>query len=369
MDIQQRRRYLKPLLVALSILYGLITLLRNRLFDAGILRSVEFGFPVISVGNITVGGTGKTPHVEYLIKLLHEKFNIAILSRGYKRKSKGFLIAGKGSTPDQIGDESFQIWQKFRNILVAVDEKRVRGIRLLKKHDPSLQCIVLDDAFQHRYVVAGVSILLIDYYRPLASDRMLPAGSLREYKQGIHRANIIIVTKVPHAIKPIEKRLWIKDLGLYPYQYLYFSSLRYGSLVPVFDRKQKKIILGELSDMKPNIILITGIANSQPLKEMLITCCSAIDHVCFHDHHEYSVNDLADIEKRYFNIPENHKLIITTEKDSVKIRNFDTINPLVKKAVYFIPVEVVLLDDRQKEFDANIVNYVTKNRTISRLHY
>ena len=208
-----------------------------------ILKSVEFEFPVISVGNITVGGTGKTPHVEYLIDLLSEKFHIAFLSRGYRRKTKGFVQAGKNSGPDEIGDEPFQVHRKFQDITVAVDEKRVHGIEQLKKKNKKLQCIILDDAYQHRHVKPGLNILLIDYHRPLHKDFLLPAGDLRERIYGMHRANIVIVSKVPNNIKPIEKRIWIKDLNLFPYQFLYFTELEYGKLTPVFWEKQKELSL------------------------------------------------------------------------------------------------------------------------------
>jgi len=357
-----------PLLVPVSFFYAIITRLRNQLFDLGIIPSVEFDFPVISVGNITAGGTGKTPHVEYLIHLLNQKKKIAILSRGYKRCSRGFVLASKGTTPSQIGDESFQIWQKFRNILVAVDEKRVRGIRLLMKQDPEINCIILDDAFQHRHVLPGVSIVLIDYFHPLSTDRMLPAGNLREQRDGIHRANIVIVTKVPHEIKPIEKRLWIKELNLFPYQFLYFSTFSYGELIPVFDKKQKKLSLDALSEMKPSVLLVTGIATPQPLKDMLITCCSSIEHLQFSDHYDYALKDIKEIEKCFSVLPGNSKLILTTEKDAVKIKTLGAVDRLLKTALYYIPVRVVFLDEKQKEFDANILDYVAKNRRISRLH-
>jgi tetraacyldisaccharide 4'-kinase len=362
------RQNLQPLLRLLSSVYGIIISIRNRLFDLGILTSVEFNFPVISVGNITVGGTGKTPHVEYLIRLLHKKTDIAILSRGYKRKTKGFVLADHAASPVSIGDESYQIWHKFRDVKVAVDERRVHGIRLLKNNNPELQCVILDDAFQHRYVHPGVSILLIDYYRPLNKDHMLPAGNLRELMRGIYRADIVIITKVPHEIKPIEKRQWIRDLNLFPNQFLYFTTFRYGSPEPVFNVKLKKYILDDLAALKTVILLVTGIVNPTPLYERLITCCISIEHLHYPDHHEYLKTDLDRIENCFNKLNGELKLIITTEKDAVKIRNLNNVSGTIKNNLYFIPVEVTFLDEKREEFDETILNYVTKNKRISRLH-
>jgi tetraacyldisaccharide 4'-kinase len=365
---QNLRQHFMLLLLPLSFVYGIIISIRNWFFDMGILPSIEFNFPVISVGNITVGGTGKTPHVEYLIKLLSEEKHIALLSRGYKRKTKGFLLANEGVTSAIIGDEPYQIWQKFKKIKVAVDEKRVRGIKQLKKNHPELQCIILDDAFQHRYVRPGISILLIDYYRPMHNDCILPAGNLRESRQGIHRADIVIVTKVPYEMKPIEKRVWIKELNLFPYQLLFFSTFQYGMLQPVFDQNLARITLGKLENMKPAILLVTGIANPVPLRQRLITCCTSIEHLQYPDHYEYAERDLNEIETRYTDMNGSLKLIITTEKDAVKLKSHTPPNLTLKENMYFIPVEVTFLDEKQEEFDENIKNYVTKNRRINRLH-
>jgi tetraacyldisaccharide 4'-kinase len=365
---QKYRLYLKPFLLPISSLYGIITSIRNYLFDVGILPSVEFDFPVISVGNITVGGTGKTPHVEYLLNMLDKENNTALLSRGYKRKTKGFVLADKNSSPEQIGDESFQIGQKYKNIRVAVDEKRVHGIKMLKKINPELQCVVLDDAFQHRYVTPGISILLIDYYRPLQNDHMLPAGNLRECKQGIHRANIVIVTKVPHEIKPIEKRLWIKELNLFPYQFLYFSTFSYGKLKPVFGRQQKEISLGELAELNASLLLISGISNPLPLSQKFIPICSSLQHIQYPDHHEYTTDDLKDIARRFNEMTGDNKMIVTTEKDAVKLKFLTGVTSILTENMYFIPVEVIFLDEKKEEFEGNILNYVRNNKRISRLH-
>ena len=334
-----------------------------------ILKSVEFDFPVISVGNITVGGTGKTPHVEYLIDLISEKFHIAVLSRGYRRKTKGFVLADKNSGPHDIGDEPFQVYSKYKNITVAVDEKRVHGIEQLKKKYKKLQCVILDDAFQHRYIRPGLNILLIDYNRPLHKDFLLPAGDLRERAHGMQRANIVIVTKVPHDIKPIEKRIWIKDLNLFPYQLLYFTAFEYGKLTPVFQGKQKKMGLDEQDKKSTGIVLVTGIVNPGPLFDEIKVYSHSVTHLRYPDHHDYSLADIEKFRKNFYALSEKNKLIVTTEKDAVKIGQMKGIDPELKKVIYYLPVRIKFVGGKQDEFDKNILKYVAKNKRLSRLHY
>jgi tetraacyldisaccharide 4'-kinase len=236
------------------------------------------------------------------------------------------------------------------------------------KNNPEIRCVLLDDAFQHRYVRPGISIVLIDYYRPLNKDCMLPAGNLRENMAGIHRANIVIVTKVPHEIKPIEKRLWIKELNLFPYQFLYFTAFQYGTPEPVFSRKQKQYSLEELAKLDTSILLVTGIANPEPLFEKVITCCKSIEQLHYPDHHEYTKEDMDEIEARFGSMQGDFKLIFTTEKDAVKIKILNYASRAVKESMYYIPVEVIFLDDKKEEFDESILCYVTKNKRISKLH-
>jgi tetraacyldisaccharide 4'-kinase len=361
------RRILFPLLFPLSIVYGLIVSIRNLFFDLNILKSVEFNIPVISVGNITVGGTGKTPHVEYLLELLSENFILGMISRGYKRKTRGYIEAGKQTGPDELGDEPYQIWSKFPGVKVAVDSKRVRGIKKLRSFHHNMQAVILDDAFQHRYVKAGVSILLIDYHRPIHKDCMLPAGELRESADAIDRANIVIITKVPEQIKPIEKRIWIKQLNLYPYQYLYFTSFQYGELVSVFSPKKKKIPLEELKNDETGILLVTGIANPVPLQEAIEKYNSFVSTQFFPDHHDFNDQDITDIKDGLSALNKKNKLIITTEKDAVKIRRMEIENKALKEKFYYLPIKVKFTDGQHEEFDRNIIEYVTSNKKISRL--
>lgn len=368
MTSRKLRRSLAPVLFPLSLIYGTITGMRNKLFDWKILPSVEFDFPVISVGNLTVGGTGKTPHVEYLLKLLSKKSSVGLLSRGYKRKTKGFQLAGKNSLPQDIGDESYQVLRKFGNIAVAVDENRVRGIEQMKKKIKDLGAVILDDAFQHRYVKAGISILLIDYYRPVFKDYLLPLGDLRETKSALNRANIVIITKVPESIRPIEKRLWIKELDLFPYQFLFFTGFKYGNLVPVFDNVKKKTSLGEVKKDASSILLLTGIANPEPLKKTIREYTGNLVTLSFPDHHEYTQSDLDTVQKKYAKLDHGKNIIITTEKDAVKLKQLKKVDPILKENMFYLPVEVKFLDNGQKEFDKKIIQYVTKNKGISRLH-
>ena len=248
-------------LTPLSWLYGMAVRLRNWLFDVGIKRSKTFSLPVISVGNITVGGSGKTPHVEYLIRLLHDKMKIAVLSRGYKRKSSGYVLATEETTMPEIGDEPFQMHQKFSDIYVAVDAKRVRGIERLQSDEETkdVDVVLLDDAFQHRYVKPGINILLVDYHRLIIYDKMLPAGRLREPLSGKNRADIVIVTKCPKDLRPMEFRVLTKAMSLYPFQKLYFTCIDYDDAKGLFC--DKTLPLHELKQQ--HAMLLTGIARPQ----------------------------------------------------------------------------------------------------------
>ncbi|MDE5662365.1 MAG: tetraacyldisaccharide 4'-kinase, partial [Muribaculaceae bacterium] len=222
--MKQRSWLAKIVLLPCSKLYGGITYMRNKFFDWKLLKEVEFDVPVVTVGNLAVGGTGKTPHVEYLVNAFRRSRRVAVLSRGYRRNTKGFIMAGRTSTPRDIGDESYQIYHKFKGeVAVAVCEDRVFGIRELMRLDPSIEMIILDDAFQHRYVKPAVSIVITEYNHPVSEDHMLPYGRLREPARGINRADMVIVAKCPHGLKPFDYRSVINDYDLFPSQHLFFS--------------------------------------------------------------------------------------------------------------------------------------------------
>lgn len=356
-------RWLSPI----AFLYGVGVAFRNKLFDCGMLRSKSFDVPVICIGNIAVGGTGKTPHTEYLIKLLHTELQVAVLSRGYKRRTKGYVLSTAESNVHTIGDEPYQIKSKFPHIRVAVDENRCHGIKqlcLLK--EPAVDVVLLDDAFQHRYVKAELNILLTDYHRLFCDDALLPAGRLRESAEGKNRAQIIIVTKCPKNLKPIEHNIISKRLQLFPYQRLYFSTFRYGNLQAVFP--QEKTISGEIQERKlsslradEQVLLITGIASPTTIVEKLNAYTSNIDLLSFNDHHNFNQQDMQLIKERFNKLKGQRKVIITTEKDATRLVHHPALDEGLKQHIYALPIEVEILQNQQDNFNQHIIGYVRKN--------
>lgn len=346
-----------------SWLYGIGVGLRNKLFDWGWLRSESFDAPVICIGNLVAGGTGKTPHTEYLIRLLsRQKLNVATLSRGYKRKTKGYLLADAQSDARQIGDEPCQMKSKFPHIRVAVDEDRRRGInQLLQLKNPPVDVILLDDAFQHRRVKAGLNILLTDYHRLLCDDALLPAGRLREPAENKQRAQIVVVTKCPDDIKPIDFNIITKKLHLYPYQKLFFSSFHYGGPLPVFPQAARQAGGLERLDGSEHVLLVTGIAAPLPLLNELKRKAARVEPMFFGDHHDFGKRDLQLIEERFKALKGARKCIITTEKDAARLRSHPHLPAGLKPHVYMMPVDVVLLQNQQLIFNQTIIDYVRKN--------
>lgn len=356
-------------LYPVSWLYGTVVTLRNKLFDWGTLRSKSFDVPIICIGNIAVGGTGKTPHTEYLIKLLHENYRVAVLSRGYKRHTKGFVVADEKSTARTVGDEPYQIKSKFPDVCVAVDANRCRGIeKLLTMKEPAPEVILLDDAFQHRYVKADINILLTDYHRLFCDDALLPAGRLRESNQGKNRAQIVIVTKCPANIKPIDFNIINKRLGLYPYQQLYFSSFRYGNLKAVFSAvaSVRERSLSSLASTE-KVLLVTGIASPAPLVEEIKNFTQNVDLLSFSDHHEFTPRDMMLIKERFGKLQGEQRLIITTEKDATRLLHHPAIDEELKAHIYALPVEIEILQNQQDNFNQHIIGYVRKNTRNCRL--
>jgi tetraacyldisaccharide 4'-kinase len=356
------------LLIPFSLIYGLIIWIRNTLFDFHVIRSTEFPIPVISVGNITVGGTGKTPHVEYLAELLKHEFQVAVLSRGYKRKTRRFILAKPDSGADEIGDEPAQIKRKYPDIHVAVDRRRVHGIRELMKRIPDLDVVLLDDAYQHRYVKPGLSILLIDFNRPLSEDHLLPAGRLREQAYEKRRAHIIMITKCPDRLKPIDRRILVKDLKLYPFQNLYFTKLSYGPPAPVFSEAGNALSLAEIKASKPGILMVSGIAGPRLFKKHLRGISTRITEMIFPDHHAFSDRDLTRMQQVFEEIKEENKYIFTTEKDAVRLRNFTNIGSPMRERMYYVPVGISILNDDRDSIHQQILNYVRNNKRNSILH-
>lgn len=352
---------LKPL----SWFYGAVTEVRNWLFDRNILPVEEFDVPVVSVGNLTVGGTGKTPHVEYLASMLGSGMNIAVLSRGYKRKTKGFVLANVHSTPDTIGDEPLQIYLKHgARVKVAVCENRRKGIKEIMRQFPETQLILLDDAFQHRYVKPKVNILLTDYSRPVYEDRLLPLGRLRESRHSVSRADMVVVTKCPDGLPPLKFRLISKYLELMPYQKLFFSSYVYEDLMPVF--KYDRPYHASLTDLtaRDTVLLVTGIANPRGFIKHFSKYPFKVRIKHFPDHHDFTRDDLEDIKKTYMNLKGERKIIITTEKDAVRMA-YNPYFPLsLKPVTFYVPISVRMIETSEgNNFVEEIVSATGVNRS------
>ncbi len=354
---------IKKGLLPLSFLYGLGVRIRNTLFNWGIFPSRKFPMPIICIGNLAVGGTGKTPHTELLIELLKSQYKVAVLSRGYKRDTKEYIEATSESTPLAIGDEPCQIKSKYPDITVAVDRDRCHGIeRLMAKNNPPIEVILLDDAFQHRKVKAGLNILLTDYNRLFTEDKLLPAGRLREPAKGKDRAQMVIVTKCPEDIKPIYFNIISKHLDLYPFQDLFFSSLIYGSLTPVFPSNGLPVRKLSSIQKEEEVFLITGIASPIQLKKKLENYTQKITSLTFNDHHNFSEGDLKKMKNQFNQIQGEKKIIITTEKDAIRLKHMPEIPDEIKNNLYALPVRIKILQQRKYEFTKKIENYVRENQ-------
>ena len=353
----QIRRWLMPL----SWLYGLGVDIRNALFDMGVLPSVSYDIPIINVGNITVGGTGKTPTVEYLIRLLAERYRVAVLSRGYKRKTKGYILSTTASSIEEIGDEPWQIKQKFPDVIVAVDANRRRGIERLMTDEATkdVDVILLDDAFQHRYVKAGHNILLVDYHRIISDDCLLPAGRLRERPSSSTRASTIIVTKCPQHINAMGFRVILSSLNIRPYQQLFFSTFTYetmhqlwgdGMLEPETLRKDNT-----------HVLLLTGIAGPRQMEQDVRKFVQHVSTLTFPDHHYFTKRDVDTINRALQDLPQPH-IIITTEKDAARLLHLEGLTEEVKRCTYVFPIGISIMREEKEKFDKTINDYVQENK-------
>ncbi len=357
---------LKIFLYPLSILYGVVVYIRNFLYDYKMLKSTDFDIPVISIGNITAGGTGKTPHTEYLVNLLKKHVQVVTLSRGYKRKSKGFVLVETDSDVHQVGDEPLQIKRKFPDVTVAVDENRVHGIKKLLQAEIQPDVILLDDAFQHRRVNPGINILLIDYNRPVDADHLLPLGRLRERKYQQRRANIVIYTKCPNEITPIRRRIIMKEVNLRPYQSLYFTTMTYGDPVAVFP--EQAVPMPSIHEKQISTIMLAGIASPGQFRDYISSKTSLVDELIFGDHHRYTEKDLKAIDQKFEFYREHSPFILTTEKDAMRLRGENRLSPQVKAHLYYVPVGINFLESEGKSFNKKIVGYVKDNRSNRKLY-
>lgn len=358
---------MKLILLLLSLPYGLVVDIRNFLFNTSILKSKAYHAPIISMGNITVGGTGKTPHTELLIKELKGKYNIAVLSRGYKRKSRGFHEVMIDSTASEHGDEPVQMKSKFPEITVVVDKNRRNGIdKLLSRRENRPDVILLDDAYQHRYVNPGINILLVDSHRPINRDKMLPLGRLRERFSEKSRANMVIVTKCSEDLKPIDYRIIRGDLDLMPYQRLFFTSFDYLDYLPAFPGQMSGFET-RVPTKNSSVLLVTGIASPKPLIDTIKGEVKEVDSLVFPDHHNFTAKDLAKIDKRFNDIESDDKVIITTEKDVCRLRDNKSITATIKANTIYRPIEVKFLDQKRSSFLNHIIRYIDENRANSSL--
>jgi len=352
--------FLRYLLAPLSLLYGGITWLRNKLYDSQVFASTRFDLPTIVVGNLSMGGTGKTPHVEYLIRLLSPQFKVATLSRGYGRQSKGYILADRQSSSEQIGDEPRQFRQKFDGIEVAVDEKRVHGIQRLLVDVPDTEVVLLDDAFQHRAVQPGFSILLTEYDRPYYADWVVPSGRLREWSVGKKRANLIVVTKCPINLSDSEKATVRSRLAPLPHQQVLFSHMKYGQPIALTDAAHK---MTNPPPLELAALLVTGIAQPDPLLKYLKKSSPALQHLKLPDHYRFTQTDAQQIQILFDNFAASEKIILTTEKDAMRLSTTQLTQATQHLPIFYIPIEVAFQDSQeQKTFHKQLLDYVKEDK-------
>lgn len=341
------------LLLPVSLLYGAGVWFRNRMFDKKVFQSVSFNLPVICIGNLSTGGTGKSPMIEYLIRLLKDEYKLATLSRGYKRKTKGYVLAGVNTTALEIGDEPMQFHLKFPDISVAVGEERVEAIPQLLQDEPGIQVILLDDGFQHRSIKPGFSVLLTDAGNLFTRDFFLPTGDLRDEKSSYKRADVIVVTKCKHGLTEEEKNKIIKELNPLPHQKIFFSAIEYGVPYHILNADEPYFLHKELE-----ILLVTGIANIKPLKKYILDQSYTYDHLLYSDHHLFTIDDVREIKRRFEKMERRQKIILTTEKDAVRLIKFK--EELEQLPVYVLPIQHQMLFNSEAEFKKEITNYINR---------
>ncbi|HRZ97167.1 MAG TPA: tetraacyldisaccharide 4'-kinase, partial [Paludibacter sp.] len=345
-----------------SLIYSSITCLRNQIYDKGILPTKRFNIPIISVGNLAVGGTGKTPHVEFILSVLQDRFRTAMLSRGYKRETSGFVMADENAKSCTIGDEPFQVYRKFPKIVVAVDEKRVSGVEKLSGLFPDIQAIVLDDAFQHRQIAAGLSIILTCYNNLYVDDCHLPGGNLRENTKGAERADILIVTKCPSDIQQNEMSEICERLKPALHQKLFFTGYEYDEIQAVFPEFCKEnFTLNDIKVNKSGILLVAGIVSPEQVLEKLKEFTKTINSIFYADHHNFNDKDIKQIEEKFQQLSADKKIIIVTEKDAVRIMDNSFITNELKSKIYYLPIRVKIHDNKEEEFNKILTDYVTEN--------
>jgi len=322
------------------------------MFKKNILKTSKFGLPLICVGNLSVGGTGKSPMVEYLVEKLKLKYNVATLSRGYRRRTKGYALANPTTTALEIGDEPMQFHLKFPDVAVSVGEKRIEAIPQLLHDRPETNLIILDDAFQHRSITAGLNILLTDYHNLFTRDFYLPTGDLRDLKGSYKRAEIIVVTKCKPDLSVEEKKKIIDEIKPLKHQSIFFTAIEYGQLYHVQHKTTEEL------DENKEVLLVSGIANPRPLKNLVEEHCRAYQMMQYKDHHIFTIDDLNDIKQKFDDIEAKNKIILTTEKDAVRLFKFQ--DQLSDLPIYVIPIRHHFLFDEGPKFDTCIYNFISQ---------
>lgn len=343
----------KLLLAPFSLLYGAGVGLRNQFYRWGLLKGIEFNLPVISVGNLSVGGAGKTPHIEYLVQLLKDYLNVATLSRGYKRKTKGYLVVQAQMNAEQVGDEPLQFKRKYPDITVAVSESRALGIPALVADYPATQVVLLDDAFQHRSVRPGLNIMLTEHDHPFTDDYLLPSGRLREWRSAYQRADVIIVSKCPRKEEEVHKERLEKKIDPYPHQKLYFSYYAYGQ--PYFALNARYRL-----ELKPDldVLLICAIARTEYLTDFLDEQVGSVSVMEFEDHHFFTKYDVAQLKENFERMESKNKVILTTEKDAMRLELHRQYIYENQMPVFVIPVQVRFHFGQKELFDEQVRQFL-----------
>ncbi len=347
---------MKKILLPISLIYSFVLFVRHKFYDWGLLKSKSFNVPNICVGNLNLGGTGKTPHIEYLVRLLSDKYKVAVLSRGYGRNTKGYVLAGENSSHNDIGDEPLQYFSKFKNIDVAVDESRCDGMKCLLQREMPPQIVLLDDAYQHRKIKPGLNILLTDYYNLYSNDNLLPAGNLRDIKKAARRAEIIVVTKSPNVITPYYRKDIEDSLRLLPHQKVFYSYIEYQDFQP-FSKLSREF---DVKDAK-TVLLFCGIANTYSLEDHLKRKYNTTSKIQFNDHHDFTEKDIDMVIEKYNSLIGKNKVIVTTEKDAMRLINTSFMNKFDDIPVYTIPIKVKFHKEEGLCFDDEILNYIKNN--------
>ena len=356
------RKTISWVLFPLTMWYAIGVWFRNLLFSLGIKKQVAPPVTTIGVGNLCAGGAGKTPLAEYLIRLFSGQFETAFLSRGYHRKTSGFVLDDGCHSPSRLGDEPAMIGYKFPNLTVAVCEKRVVGVKQLLARDLPPQLIVLDDVFQHRYIKPTINILLTEYDKPYFKDRIMPFGDLREFRSAYRRANIIIVTKAPDHINPIDRHNFITRLKLKSYQKVFFSQIQYLNPLPLMGTAELPL------DTIDNVLAVTGIAHPESMLQYVSSHCD-VTPMRFGDHHRYTVSDIKRIRKAFEQLKGNRKLILTTEKDAVRFRELASAEAMAGLPIYYLPIKICIQPSPDYDFDQSVDSIVRENVSfLDRMH-